>query len=82
MGGWAALASPLQVGGIGGTEEYRPTSANVYFFDDGRLRSLQLNLYVAEVNAHSAGIESLLGRDILSGFVLSYDQSRRVLTLG
>jgi hypothetical protein len=40
-----------------------------------------LTLYIAMPGSVNVGLESLLGRDILAGFVMTFDPAGRSLTL-
>jgi len=81
--GWARLTNPVGPGGAGAGLDHFPTQANVYFVhDDGRVEVIASTVYVASVGPANVQIESLLGRDILANFVMTFDQTGCNLTLG
>jgi hypothetical protein len=70
------------MGGAGAGLNHYPEPANVYVLhDDGRIEQITTTIYVAMPDPANVGLESLLGRDILANFVMTFDQSGRNLTL-
>jgi len=79
---WGSLTDPIRMGGAGAGLNHYPQPANVSFrHDDGHLEQIVSTVYVATPHQANMGLESLLGRDILGHFVMTFDQSGRALTL-
>lgn len=66
--------------GIGGEARYYQEQALVTFFDSENVYLYELELEIAEPTEHNLGIPSLLGRDILSRWLLRYEAPRGVLS--
>lgn len=66
--------------GIGGEARYYQEQALVTFFDSEYAYVYELGLELAEPTEHNVGIPSLLGRDILSRWLLRYEAPRGLLT--
>lgn len=78
-----ALGSASPFGGAGQGKDHYPTDAVVIFaHEDNHLEAIPLTVYIAEPAAHNQYLPSLLGRDALAHFPLSYDQAGRSFTLG
>jgi len=81
-GGRARLRDPIQFGGAGAGLDHYPEHADVYFrHDDGRVEQIAATVYIATPAEANRNLESLLGRDILGNFVMTFDQAGRALTL-
>lgn len=79
---WSRLTSPLRLGGAGARMDHLPIEAQISFtHDNGRVEAITTTVYVATAGAANIRLESLLGRDVLTNFVMSFDQSGRQLTL-
>jgi hypothetical protein len=77
------LGNATPFGGAGAGKDHYPAEALLVFMnDDGSLRQIRLTIYVAEPGTHNQRIESLLGRDALSHFLLAFDQGAKTFTLG
>ena len=78
-----ALGNPTAFGGAGAGRNHYPADAVLVFIhDDGRLQAIRLTVYVAEPGPHNHMYESLLGRDALDHFVMTFDQKARTITFG
>jgi hypothetical protein len=76
-----SLGNPVAFSGISAGGRHYAAPASVFLLDDdGNLKEFELTVHIAEP-PHNAGIESLLGRDVLEHFVMHFDQRRRELTL-
>jgi hypothetical protein len=79
---WARLTNPIRPGGAGAGLDHFPLQANVYFVhDDGRVEVIASTVYVASAGPANVRLESLLGRDVLANFVVTFDQAGKNLTL-
>lgn len=65
--------SPDSTTGIGGEARFYQEQALVTFFDSEYIYMYELALEIAEPTEHNLGIPSLLGRDILSRWLLRYE---------
>lgn len=79
---WSGLTNPITVGGAGAGLAHFPEPATLHFLhDDGRIESVPATTYVGTPDPRNMGLESLLGRDVLANFVMTFDQMGRNLTL-
>lgn len=74
------ILSPDSTTGIGGEARYYQEQALVTFFDSEHIYMYELALEIAEPTEHNLGIPSLLGRDILSRWLLRYEAPRGLLS--
>ena len=76
--GSLALA-PETTTGVGGEARYYQERALLTFFDRETLYLYEVDLEIAEPSEHNRGFPSLLGRDIVSRWLLRYEAPRGVL---
>ena len=72
--------SPRVVVGIGGESRPYRTPAEVMFDDGHVLHRYEITLYILRGEAAPLGIPSLLGRDVLQHWVMSYSPPTNELT--
>ena len=71
--------SPEVAQGIGGQASYYEDEATLTFFDRDFMYIYEVDLEIAEPSEHNRGFPSLLGRDIVSRWLLRYEAPRDVL---
>ena len=78
-----ALGGAVPFGGAGGGKNHYPVDAEIIFMHSSRkLEAIALPVFVAEPGTHNMPLESLLGRDVLDNFVMTFDQNQRIVLLG
>ena len=77
LGGLAM--APESTTGIGGEARYYQTEALLTFSDREHLYLYEVDLEIAVPTEHNRGLPSLLGRDILSRWLLRYEAPRSVV---
>lgn len=69
------------MGGAGGGQRYYPTEAVLLFRDeDGIPHAINKTVYLSDPS-HGQDLDSLLGRDALSDFVMTFNQTAQSLEL-
>ncbi len=78
---YAALRNPNQARGIGGTVETHTEPARAFFVDDDDhiLHGYEIALGICQPSQSAGQIPSLLGRDIIDRWRVTYDKSEAEL---
>ena len=80
--GWTNLRNPVRFSGAGAGSDHFPEPAVFSFtHDDGRLQQVEIPVFIAMPSAENVNLESVLGRDLLAIFVMTFDAGGSVLTL-
>ena len=66
------LQSPRSVSGVGGQATYYSEPAVMYFIDEPQARLYFLDLAIAEPTGANSNLPSLLGRDVLRNWKMTY----------
>jgi hypothetical protein len=78
---WPNLRNPVRFSGAGAGIDHFPEPAVLGFtHNDGRLQLLEAPVFIAMPSAQNANLESILGRDLLVNFVMTFDPAGGVLT--
>lgn len=77
-----ALVNQADVTGIGGTQDYYWERVVIFFDNDGTALDLETELFVGKPQPALAGLDSLLGRDVLNRLGMEYDFLQGQLLLG
>ena len=67
------LSNSVASRGVGGSSAYFREPAYLYFTDGPLVRAYVVNLRIAEPNRSSAGLPSLLGRNVINHWYVQYD---------
>ena len=67
------LSSRVSSRGVGGSSVYFREPPYLYFTDGSLVRAYVVNLRIAEPNRSSAGLPSLLGRNVMNHWYMQYD---------
>ncbi len=67
------IGSVIEPSGIGGRGRYFEETAVIFFEDETALRLYAINLYIAEPNEDMEHLPSVLGRDIINQWSMTYD---------
>ena len=66
-------------GGAGQNVPYYVVPASIVFtHDDGKIQSVEIDLYIAEPDPRNERMESLLGRDVLQHYIVTFRQSQEL----
>lgn len=76
---WVRAQPSVNFGGAGQGQPHYKVSAWVFFVHhDAQIAAHPFTLYVAEPHPGNLSVESLLGRDILSNYIVTFDQLDRL----
>lgn len=67
------VGNVIEPSGIGGRGRYFEETAVLFFEDSSTVRLYAVNLYVAEPNENMEHLPSVLGRDIINRWSMTYD---------
>lgn len=67
------------VGGVGGSQDYFPEEATIFFEGDDGTYAFDVSLDVAKPSEETDELPSLLGRDILNSLRIEYEYAEGVL---
>ena len=67
------LANSVDSRGVGGRSTYFRETAFLSFIDGPLVRAYEVSLRIAEPNRSSAGLPSLLGRNVINHWYMQYD---------
>ena len=76
-----ALENPAEFVGVGGTLRYFMEPASITFGEGPDAEEFDLLISIGKPNPVTAGLDSLLGRDILNRLTMLYDFRRRRLMM-
>ena len=73
------LQQPRSISGVGGQATYYREPAIMYFIDDSHFHIYRLDVAIAEPTSANANLPSLLGRDVLVNWKMTYAPLRQTL---
>ena len=74
-----ALGGAIQSRGVGGISAYYRESALLSFNDQSHTRIYEIELLIADPREGNRGLPSLLGRDVINNWRISYDPTDAAL---